>query len=202
MDENRLTEIVTFMDAFANDYKRHCEEIGVNTTIGFEVALLAGLRPKRVLEMGIGDGRFAKAFLEKYPSVFYVGVDVSEEMLSQIQDKRIVIICGDIETYAKKQALENGARFDVCIGPFTVLHMIEEKDHLSIVLALLDIADIVLLHVYNEKTDEVLHGAGPCLHTFFNGMQITTHKLSKAVRSLVTQEIPVSDRVSYVFITK
>jgi SAM-dependent methyltransferase len=84
--------------------------------------------PRRVLDLGCGDGRLAALVLEHRPSVDeVVAIDVSPPMLALARerftgDQRVDIRTGDL-----RDPISNFGEFDVIVSGFAIHHLQDER---------------------------------------------------------------------------
>jgi SAM-dependent methyltransferase len=201
MTQSNLPSLKQFYRGFAADYAEHCDRLKINNVLETEVECLASYEPMSVLEYGVGDGRFAKAFLDRHPVSHYVGVDISPEMLAFIQDQRITEVCQDMESFAAA-AYAHDECFDVCIAPFTVLHHVKTAEQRQQVEALLRIAKTVLLNVFAVDADNDIHQGRESPFTLFNGMTASTFPIDLWIRHRANATWKLNEQREYLILKR
>ncbi len=143
-----------FYDALSLYYESYCESSKINISLQEEIRLVESYKPTSVLEFGIGDGRFAKAYLKRNPTCNYVGVDNSPHMLIRAKDSRAKLICEDISVYLKK-ILETGKRYDCIIDPYTAIYHIETSKQEELIRNMCHVSDVVLINCLSKEEEKI-----------------------------------------------
>ena len=84
--------------------------------------------PRRVLDLGCGDGVLGRALLAEWPAAAVVFVDFAEPMLAACRDhlvsdvSRHTLYCRDYSTPEWSRCLANSAPFDVVVSGFSIHH--------------------------------------------------------------------------------
>jgi ubiquinone/menaquinone biosynthesis C-methylase UbiE len=89
-------------------------------------------RPRRVLDVGCGDGILGRMLMEAYPEAQACFVDFSEPMLEAArrkvgQDTRATLIRADFGSRQWLEAVAPHAPFDVVVSGFSIHHQPDER---------------------------------------------------------------------------
>jgi SAM-dependent methyltransferase len=119
-------------------------------------------RPRRVLDLGTGDGYLLGLVLGEHPDARGVGVDFSAEMLGRARhrfagDARVEIVEHDLDTPLPDRL----ATFDVAVSSFAIHHCTDERKHALYgeVLAHLDPGGVFLNLEHVSSPTAALHEA-------------------------------------------
>jgi tRNA (cmo5U34)-methyltransferase len=83
----------------------------------------AGIRPKRILEIGVGTGNLTRRVLEAFPHALLVGIDVVEEYILHARQKlsdsedRMTLLVKDVNDF------EFNERYDVILTSYVFHHI-------------------------------------------------------------------------------
>lgn len=84
------------------------------------------LRPRRILDLGIGSGNLSEAVLARYPDATVTGVDVSGEMLglarTRLPGDRVRLVQGDF----RELDFEDGS-FDLVVSSISIHHVTDDE---------------------------------------------------------------------------
>jgi SAM-dependent methyltransferase len=85
--------------------------------------------PRRIADIGIGDGRHTEYFLEKYPGAEIVGIDFSENAIALCQKrfsgrKNVRLVLADL---AIRQAIKKLGKFDLVLEWSVANHLVRKK---------------------------------------------------------------------------
>ncbi|MDD2469231.1 MAG: class I SAM-dependent methyltransferase [Desulfobulbus sp.] len=91
-----------------------------------------GGEPKKILDLGCGDGILGRMLLDRFPSALVTFVDFSEPMLAKVIEKtgkseNIQVIKADFTTSSWMQHLEENNLFDLIVSGFAIHHQVDER---------------------------------------------------------------------------
>lgn len=115
-----MTRSVTLAEVYPIDFGRYAADVPA-----WRVRIARG---SRVIEVGCGDGRLARALDGRWAS--WLGIDLSEEMLRRFDAPRAGFVLGDA---ADPSMWPVDADLDIAIIPFSTLFLIpHDRQHLVI----------------------------------------------------------------------
>lgn len=182
----------SFYNTIAHAYKSYCKASHINDFLDDDITLVERHTPKSILELGVGNGRFANAYLKRNPETYYVGVDNSKEMLAQVKKTKAVLICDDFTQYTK-QLQTKGERFDCVIAPYTAIHHITRDKQLELFETVKQITNTFIINcVTKNEEDEIFIGGDETEITFMlpsgNGVKTVVYKLHETIRASMQKE--------------
>jgi SAM-dependent methyltransferase len=121
-----------------------------------EVDVVQSFKPQSILEFGIGDGRFARAYLTSNPGTYYVGVDNAEEMLNLAQDSGATLICSDFVDYLAK-VISEGERFGCIVAPYTAIHHVKTSTQLELFEMMKQVADVLIINCLTTEAEKIFN---------------------------------------------
>lgn len=145
----------SFYDAVAHEYKNYCTASKANDILHEEIFLLEKYKPKRILELGVGDGRFAKEYIRKNPDCIYTGIDNSSAMLMYADTIKAELIHVDMLTFCK-QSVHEGRVFDAIIAPYTAIHHLNHEDQLATFTFMKQLSSLIMINCLTEITEQAL----------------------------------------------
>lgn len=185
-----------FYNSLADAYEEYCCASHINTYIEKEIALVEAYKPQSILEFGIGDGRFARAYLRRYPGTHYVGVDNAEEMLKIANDSGATLVCADFGEYLEKVIVEGG-RFDCIVAPYTAIHHIKTINQLELFEKMEQVADVFIINCLTLEEEKVFKDRDETEVTIQlqdgHAISTTVYRLHRGIRSQ-TKVVPESSQ--------
>ncbi len=177
----------SFYDAVAHEYKNYCNVSGANETIEEEIFLLSKHNPKTVLELGIGDGRFAREYLKIDPSCDYTGVDNSRVMLSYANDVEAKLICIDMLSFCRNKVSES-ASYDAIITPYSAVHHVNKNEQLQLFTFMKQLSKLIMINCLAEDSEKALFKKDDETTLTFvlpdeTHLETRVHKLHEIIRS-------------------
>ncbi len=141
------------------EWDSYCAERGVNEYLSQEIALLHSFSPVSVLELGVGNGRFAKAYLRKHPNTKYIGVDNSQQMLSHAKENLsglgVSLVQDDMICYMKSLKM---SEVDVVVMPLTTLCHLDTGQQKCLYELLKTKARISVISLISLEAEEKIFG--------------------------------------------
>lgn len=174
----------SFYDSFAPWYDIYCESQSLKKLLNEEIKILASLHPKKILELGMGTGRFAREYLNRYPKTTYIGIDSSIQMLSYAKDLSCICIHAYMEDYVAYAKTTNTV-FDCVVIPYTALHHVQEKDQHKLFINIASIAQFCIITILTEEEEGKLFAtkAGEVnLDLKENKLITKVHRIHKKIR--------------------
>jgi len=161
-----------------NQSKWHSEELaklfsdgvrGIIPTASLQLQIINellsswGVDPKRILDLGCGDGILGRMLLDRFPGALVTFVDFSEPMLVKVLEKtgtgeNIKVIKVDFTTSSWVQHLAENNLFDLIVSGFAIHHQVDErkKELYAEIFNLLETDGIFLnLDQVKSKTDSL-----------------------------------------------
>lgn len=193
----------SFYNTIAHEYESYCNASLVNTFIEDDVALVENYKPKSILEFGIGDGRFARIYIQRNPNVEYIGVDNSKDMLRYAQDSKAILILEDFSNYVI-YAISKKMWFDCIIAPYTAIHHIETGEQLDLFENMKLLTNVIIINcVTAKKEKEIFTHSNETEITFMlpngNGVKTRAHKLHETIRKNMQKKSEGGDRENLVW---
>lgn len=193
----------SFYNAIASEYKTYCESSRINDCLEKDVALVESCRPKSILEFGVGDGRFARAYIQRNKSVMYVGVDNSEEMILQARDSGALLILEDFNTYIQRM-VEEGTKYDCIIAPYTAIHHVETLQQSPLFENMKQVTSVIIINCLSKKKEEDIFNNGNETEITFtlpngNVAKTVVYKLHETIRKNMTIKTDEGSRENVVW---
>lgn len=195
-----------FYNAIAYEYENYCKTSHVNHFLEEEIGLVKKYKPTSILELGIGDGRFARAYIKRNPNTFYVGIDNSENMIILAKDSGASLVLEDFTSYVEHMVCI-GARFDCIVAPYTAIHHVKTEKQLELFENMKQIANTIIINCVTEEEEKKIFSNNNETKITFklpDGHKVTTviYKLHKSLRTSTQEAIKGDGRVSIVWLNK
>jgi SAM-dependent methyltransferase len=144
-----------FYNGIARHYNDYCKESGINDFLHLEMNLVSTSSPHSILEIGVGTGRFANAYLVQYPAVSYTGIDNASEMLNGITNKNIQIVHQDAVTYTR-ECVNNNRTYDCIILMYSTIHHFTNKEQLVLFTETKKLTKRIIINCLTEQEETIL----------------------------------------------
>lgn len=135
----------SFYNHFAQEYKQYYLLGDIQEHLTQEIAFVKQYSPTSILELGVGTGRFAEAYLKENPYVIYTGIDNASEMLFHNTVKNLTLHCTCALNYLQECTLL-GKTFDCVIAPYTMLHHLAHNEQRELVSLLKQVTKISIFN--------------------------------------------------------
>lgn len=147
-----------FYNSVAHHYDEYCNDSGINDYVDQEIALVESFSPRSIIEMGIGNGRFANPYITKHPAVRYIGVDNSKTMLMLAKETKATCVHMDITEYIQ-YCIETGTKTDVIIAPYSAIHHIPTLDQLELFALMKRVSGVIIINCITDAEEKSLFKA-------------------------------------------
>jgi cyclopropane fatty-acyl-phospholipid synthase-like methyltransferase len=188
----------SFYNTIAHEYANYCEASHVNDLLHEDIALLENYKPQSVLELGVGDGRFAREYIKRNPGILYVGVDNSTDMIALAKDSGASLVLEDFTHFVKKLATKK-IRYDCIIAPYTAIHHIKTNEQLELFENMKQITNVIIINCVTEKEEtKIFDYSNETEITFMlpggNEVKTVIHKLHDTIRKYSQKKSESSGR--------
>lgn len=175
-----------FYNTIAHEYENYCKASRINDFLEEEIGLVEKYKPTSILELGVGDGRFAREYIKRNPNVSYTGIDNSEDMLMRAKDSGARLVLEDFVSYLEN-AVHDVIRYDCIIAPYTAIHHIKTSEQLPLFENMKQITDTIIINCVTKKEEKKIFSDGNETEITFivpSGNEVKTgvYKLHETVR--------------------
>ncbi len=175
-----------FYNAVANQYSSYCNASDINTFLEIEIYIVESLNPSSILEFGIGNGRFAKEYIQRNKKTLYVGVDNSKEMLSLAKDSGAFLVFAEFQKYLA-YLIQERKTFDCIVAPYTAIHHIKTSEQYTLFQNMKKVAQYIILNcVTNEEEAKLFKDRNRTVITFSlpesKQAKTTVYKINQRIR--------------------
>lgn len=179
-----------FYNAIASHYDEYCDASKINDYLELEIGIVSASSPHSILEIGVGTGRFANAYLMQYPEVSYTGVDNANEMLSVIHNTTIKIVHQDALAYME-ECLDYNRTYDCIILLYSTVHHFTNKEQLTMYTEMKNLTKRIILNCLTEQEETTLFRDGKNASVTYitpnkSKVSTTVHKVHETLRKEMT----------------
>lgn len=192
-----------FYNAVAREYENYCKASHVNDFLEEEINLVQKYKPTSILELGVGDGRFAREYVKRNPNISYTGIDNSEGMLMRAKDSGAALVLEDFTTYVNL-AVQGNKRFDCIIAPYTAIHHIKTSEQLPLFENMKQITGTIIINCVTKEEEKKIFSDGNETEITFvlpsgNEVKTVIHRLHETIREDVQKKSKYGDRENLIW---